>query len=363
MPVEEWRRLRDRLGRMDRHEFLDRSRQELAKRADAVLYRVGYDFSRGIVQPSSNRTPKFFFPGESVGQLVATLRQRLPKQSEEIVKQAGKICEHKFDLLGYRNLDYGNPIRWQVDAVHGKRAPRRPFYQVRYLDFEEVGDSKVVWELNRHQHLVTLAKAFLLTNEQRYSDEMLRQWHDWQVDNPYPIGINWASSLEAAFRSLSWVWMYHLLEGSSALPSDFRRLWLRAQALNGRHIERYLSTYFSPNTHLLGEAVALFFLGVLCPELSAAERWKSRGWEIVLAEMRRQVRPDGFHFEQSTYYHVYALDFFLQAALLAQTNGMTVPKVFEETIERMLNALCLLGRGGTVPAFADDDGGRLFDPK
>ena len=51
-------------------------------------------------------------------------------------------------------------IDWHCDRVHGKCAPRKPWFRVKYLDFAEVGDSKVTWELNRHQHLVTLAKAY-----------------------------------------------------------------------------------------------------------------------------------------------------------------------------------------------------------
>ena len=363
VPHAKWGRLLNRIGQMSGDEFLVRCRQELAKRTDVVLSRLGVDFANGFSpETDPDRPVHFFFPSESVGSLLETLRQRLPAQVEEIVRQADQICEHRFDLLGFKGLNYGNPIDWHLDAAHEKHAPRKPFYQVNYLDFHEVGDSKVVWELNRHQHLVTLAKAFLLTKRQRYTDEIMQQWHHWHVENPYPIGINWASSLEVAFRSLSWNWMYYLLEESSVFPPDFRKSWLLAQALNGRHIERYLSTYFSPNTHLLGEGVALFLLGTLCPELPAAGRWKSRGWKIVLQETQRQIQPDGFHFEQSVYYHVYAIDLCLHAMLLASANGMTVPKTLEESIERMLNALFLLGRAGPLPRFGDDDGGRLFDP-
>jgi hypothetical protein len=248
-------------------------------------------------------------------------------------------------------------------VVHGKQAPKNAFYNIRYLDFDQVGDCKITWELNRHQHLVTLAKAYRFTEDRRYADEILQQWKHWHATNPYPIGINWASSLEVAFRSLSWIWMYQLLEGTPVLPREFKKEWLRAQAVNGRHIARYLSTYFSPNTHLLGEAVALFFLGTLCPELSHAARWKSRGWEIVFQEARRQVRTDGFHFERSTYYHVYALDFFLHAAVLAGLNQVAIPSEFEKTLEKMLDALWLLQRAGPPPHWGDDDGGRLFDPR
>jgi Heparinase II/III-like protein/Heparinase II/III N-terminus len=363
MPDRGWPRIASRLAQMNPHEFLDRSRQELSKRADAVLSRLGFDFPQSMIRPASARPARFFFAPASIEPILGLLRQRLPRQVEEIVRQADRICRHQFDLLGYEGLDYGDPIQWHFDRVHGKQAPKKVSYKIPYLDFDEVGDSKVTWELNRLQHLVTLAKAYRLTNDRGYADEIFKQWRYWHAENPYPIGINWASSLEVAFRSLSWIWTYQLLEGTSALPQEFRKEWLRAQALNGRYIERYLSTYFSPNTHLLGEAVALLFLGIMCPELPRAQRWKSRGWEIVLQEARRQVRPDGFHFEQSTYYHVYAIDFFLHAAVLARLNDLAVPSEFEKRLEKMLSALLLLGRAGAPPRLGDDDGGRVFDSR
>src|SRR5579859_3581519 len=361
MNLRRWRQAAQRLTQMDRVELRDRVQQAWSSRQDALLARLGHDFGRNELRPGC-KAGKFFFAADAVEPILALVRDRLPGHAESIVRQADGICRHRFDLLGHVALDYGSPIDWHLDAVHKKRAPRKAFYKIRYLDFAEVGDSKVTWELNRHQHLVTLAKAYRLTGERRYADEAVWQWRHWQAENPYPIGINWASSLEVAFRSLSWLWMYHLLQGAAAIP-DLRHEWLRALAVSGRHMERHLSTYFSPNTHLLGEGVALFFLGTLCPELPAADRWKALGWTIVVQEAERQVREDGFHFEQSTYYHVYALDFFLHFAILANANGMSLPKSFEVTIERMLTALCLLSRGGGPPRFGDDDGGRLFDPR
>lgn len=361
MGINKWRQIGQRLARMNRAELSDRLRQEFGKRQDAVLARVGCGFAQVPRDPPAGKTGNFFFTPASVDSVLALLRQRVPGQAERIAQQAERICKHRFDLLGYADLDYGSPIAWHLDAVHWKLSRRRAFYRVRYLDYAQVGDSKITWELNRHQHLVTLAKAYRLTGDRRFADETLRQWRHWQVENLYPVGINWASSLEVAFRSLSWIWTFYLLQDSPGVP-DLRHEWLRGLALHGRHIERYLSTYFSPNTHLLGEGVALFFLGVLCPELVAAERWKARGWEIILREATRQVRADGFHFEQSTYYHVYALDFFLHSAILASLNGISIPNSLEDTCEKMLTALCLLGRGGRPPRFGDDDGGRLFDP-
>jgi hypothetical protein len=362
MRVPEWRKIANKIGGMDGREVRHRSWQEIRKRWDILLSRIHYDFSRNAFADDGRRAGSFFFKPSQVEEIILLLRQRVPHAIEQTITKADRILAHRFDILGFEDLDYGEEIDWHLDVVHGKRAPVRPFYSIRYLEFAEVGDSKITWELNRHQHFVTLAKACRLTNDRRYADELLAQWRDWQTSNPYPFGINWASSLEVGFRSIAWIWFYQLLDSIGILPADFRREWLAAQALHGRHLERYLSTYFSPNTHLLGEAVALFFLGTLCPELARAKRWKELGWQTILREARRQVGDDGMHFENSTYYHVYALDFFLHATILATMNSVAVPQELEHTLEKMLHALFVLTAGGSPPSFGDDDGGRVFDP-
>ncbi len=356
-----WMRIYRRVLAMDRAEIADRIRQQATARLDWLRYKAGADFAPQMQSIASGARPRFFFSPEQVPGLCTRLRQLFPEQAEQIVERAECICGHRFDLLGYDAVDYGAEIDWHCDRVHGKRAPRKPRFRMKYLDFAEVGDSKVTWELNRHQHLVTLAKAFRLSGNQKFSAELFRQWEHWHAENPYPMGINWASSLEVAFRSLSWLWVYFLLADSPGMPAGFRAAWLRSLAVAGRHIDCYLSTYFSPNTHLLGEAVALFFIGTLCPEIPAARRWQQRGWQIVQQEAERQVQSDGLHFEQSLYYHVYALDFFLHSAVLASVNQIPTPVQYDRTLERMLQALAVLARDGSVPQLGDDDGGRLLD--
>lgn len=356
-----WSRRLARLQSMSGRELFDRARQHVTARVDAVRSRRGHDLA-GELPPDLRPSGRFFFAPAEVETLCVLLRKQFPAIASSIVARAETICRHRFDLLGFENLDYGPEIDWHLDPVHDKRGPAKPWFKISYLDFDEVGDAKITWELNRHQHLVTLAKAYRLTGDEKFASEIAAQWKSWHGANPYPIGMNWASSLEVAFRSLSWIWSYFLLEDSPVMTRELRREWTHALALSGRHIETYLSTYFSPNTHLLGEALALFCLGSVHPQFPRAARWKQRGWQIVLDSAKTQVRPDGFYFEQSTYYHVYALDTFLHARTLAAVNDIPTPPEFDAVLQKMLEALCLLGRGGLVPRLGDDDGGRLFDP-
>lgn len=348
---------------MGPHEIWTRLRQEFTKRSDEARHRIGLPPAREPLSLAPQPEGQFFFTAADLPQLAALVLERLPREASRIVVEADKIRRHRFDLLGYKDLDFGEEMNWHLDPVHEVCAPRSAWFHIPFLDFALAGDHKVVWELNRHQHLVTLGKAWLLKGDTRYVDELILQWRHWQDQNPYPLGINWASSLEVAFRSLSWLWLRHMLATCAVVTEEFRQDLLRALGQNARHIERFLSTYFAPNTHLLGEGVALFFIGTLCPQFASAPRWRQKGWRIVLHEARRQVRNDGMHFEQSVYYHVYALDFFLHARILAERNGIEMPPELDETIEKMAELLRVLSQAGALPRFGDDDGGRVFDPR
>jgi hypothetical protein len=131
--------------------------------------------------------------------------------------------------------------------------------------------------------------------------------------------------------------------------------------LNARHLETYLSTYFSPNTHLTGEALGLFYLGTVLPFIKDAGRWKRLGRHVLLDQLERHVRSDGVYFEQSSYYHRYTTDFYLHFSILSRLNGETLPEKVDASLTALLNHLMYITRpDGTTPFFGDDDGGRLL---
>jgi len=273
----------------------------------------------------------------------------------EVLRIAGEILAHRFPLLGL-TIETGPEIEWRRDPASGIATAPRYFRRIPYLDAGHAGDHKLIWELNRHQHWVLLAQAFLLSGRRGFLDEIRNEWESWNLQNPFLRGINWTSALEVAFRALSWAWVYHLV--GDQIDTEFRGRFLDSLYRHGRYLERNLSYYFSPNTHLLGEAVALHALGILFPSFPEARRWRETGARVVDAQMAAQVREDGSHFEQSSYYHVYALDMFLFHAVLAGADAEYASK-----LKRMAGYLsALLGPAGRLPLLGDDDGGRFFHP-
>lgn len=281
-------------------------------------------------------------------------------QLDVLRRCANCILEGYFELLGFECLAFGYPVDWHLEPTTGCRSPLIPWKQLDSLDPSLTGDKKVVWELNRHQHLLTLARAFLHTGDTRYAETLREHISSWIQDNPPTLGINWVSSLEIAFRCISWLWALALVQTWAKWPSLPFLDIERSLYLQGCHIERYLSTYFSPNTHLTGEALGLYYLGICLPELKRAERWRNLGRSILLEQLELQVRPDGVYFEQSTWYHRYTADFYLHFILLAKRAGEALPASVSQRLAALLDYLMWITRpDGTSPYVGDDDGGKL----
>ena len=255
------------------------------------------------------------------------MRERLPEDCSDLIAAATDIVAgQRLDLLGYRGLSFGDPIDWHLDPVWSRHSPRVHWSQIDTLDPAVVGDSKVVWELNRHQWVVRLAQAWALTGDERYANAAIAAIDPWLDANPPGIGVNWASSLEVSYRLISWSWTLLLLR---TLPS-----------LTGEWVMKVLSAISS--ACVARQAVSLVLLlaqhapdrrsarPLLCGCAASgnsrdAPRWRELGARILLTESRRQITADGVHFEQSTCYQRYTIDIYLHFLLLAARNGISVP--------------------------------------
>ncbi len=81
---------------------------------------------------------------------------------------------------------------------------------------------------------------------------------------------------------------------------------------------------------------------------------------ILVEQLATHVRTDGVYFEQTSYYHRYTTDFYLQFLLLSRANHFDLPRQVEESLALLLDHLMYITRpDGTTPLFGDDDGGRL----
>jgi hypothetical protein len=349
--------------------------------ARTLAERVSYAFGTGWHRDSLGDAPariaarlrsgdhRFLLDPASVNVMRATILAQWPSAADVAAARADRILAGSFDLLGYHDLHFrgaDGAIDWHVDPVHNRRAPLRFWNDIPYLD-PSVGDHKIIWELNRHQHWLVLGRALWLTGDTRYALAISQQLDGWMAANPPLMGINWASMLELGLRSISWLWALHFLavpDVDDAAHGSSRTLQNLLVGLDrqARHIEAHLSHYFSPNTHLTGEALALYAIGTALPELAGSTRWAATGRRILLDEIDRQVLPDGGHVERSTHYQRYTLDFYLTGLLIARGAGdAEAAGRFEAVASRLAEfTRAIADNNGRLPLIGDDDGGTLW---
>jgi len=379
----------NKIRSMSLSEVIGRGRQEFVKLADRLLIAGAGEMSDKSLYHEFTTTARngsgegaaetlrerwltgsgFFLPSLADREaIVEMMERRFPGEREAITASAEKSLAGRLDLLGFTDLDFGRPIDWRLNPITGDLSPLVHWSKIDPVAPIGKGDLKVFWEVQRNMHFVTLGQAYWLSGDHRYAEAFVSQASSWIDANPVGMGVGWAASLDVSFRAIQWLWALRLCADSSAVTREFVARLLKSLIEHGRHIENYFSHYFSPNTHLTGEALGLFYLGVALPELRRAERWRKAGLRILLEQLPKHVRSDGVYFEQASYYHRYTVDFYTHLFAILHTNaanGIALTQEQEQMLGRKLEAafdhLMWIGRpDGAWPLIGDDDGGRLI---
>jgi hypothetical protein len=340
---------------------------ELRTRLAGVAYRV---YERGVMRthrvgPATNRgthesnvwAPRGFLASVEDRHVTRDiLRTRFPEELAASLERADRLLAGEFLLFGtYRQLAW--PIDWHADPVSGTRWPNVYHHDVPIARAGAPGDAKDVWELNRHQFLTDLARAWLVTERREYVEAIDRIVGSWIEANPYGLGVNWSGPLEVAYRALSWLWACHLTNGLSR--PDARDMWLRGFESHGRFLYRHLEMYESPYNHLIGEASVLFMLGTVMRGLSDAHRWQGRGRRVLEERLDAQFYPDGGSVEQATVYHHATLSFYLLAAVVARRNHADLSgSVWDALLRAIEFSMHFVQPDGRLPAIGDNDDAR-----
>jgi hypothetical protein len=351
-----------RWNRADIVRALDRSAGPLVSRAIDAARRGDFPAAhRALAEHFERRGSRWPLQASRRRAFVDALLQAFPRASADARVDADPLLAGEHDLLGYRGVKVGHPPDWHADPINAARPAAAYWAAVPFLD-PAAGDHKIIWEPNRHQHFCLLGRAYWLTGDCRYRDAFVLHLEDWLRANPPLAGINWASMLELAFRTISWAWAVEFF--SDAAERDDQP-WL-VDLLIGvdrqlEHIAHNLSSYFSPNTHLSGEGLALYALSTAFPELRQSRHRAAEGRDVLLREASRQVHADGGHAELSAHYHHYSTDFYLLALMIARASAGSEAPAFEDAARRQAVFLRTIADDrGRLPLIGDDDGGQMF---
>ena len=305
-----------------------------------------------------------FLPG--LGEAARTAdfqRQHFPLETERLIADARRIAtEHCWPLLGFGEKCFGRgEIDWNLDSLSGADWPLNYHADIDLMRADG-SDARVLWELNRLGHLVTLGRAYAVTRDEQFSAEVFRQLTSWRLQNPVARGVNWSCAMEVALRAINLLAVFPLILPAPQLTEDTLSELLMILNQHGAHIRRNLEySHIATSNHYLCDIAGLLWLGVLLPELEEAEAWREFACEELLREMDGQVLADGADYEASTGYHRLKAELFLYSFVLCHVNGIAIEQKHWQKLRAMIDYIkAYLRPDGRAPLIGDTDSGRVL---
>lgn len=265
--------------------------------------------------------------------------------------EAEEIISGKVRLFG------GEPVELILEP------PKPLSHWTDYRETEFDPDIKFIWEPARFGWAITLARAYYLSNDERFADSFWKYTDQFITANPVFMGPHWMSAQEAAIRLTSLFFAYQIFRLSPCSTPE--RVSLLSESL-AQHAARIPPTLAyaraQNNNHLLTEAMGLITASFALPSHREAPKWLSLGWKWFLRGLQAQITEDGEYIQHSTNYNRLMLQTALWVNRLVHVDGKPFP---QDKFIRLAQATRWLAsltdpHDGCTPNLGPNDGANIF---
>ena len=297
----------------------------------------------------------------------------VPDHYTERSQQLGDLA--KRIMPGYESVD------WHIDFKSGYRTEIIYYTDIKY-GVAEGFDAKVSFDLSRFYQLVILAKAWKMTGNERYRQEIMAQILDWLSVNPVNYGTNWSANMNVGIRIINWITAFYIIKDSfmGTIPEE-EQLFLKAFQESVLEHRRYMlvnlefgEASIHPN-HYIADLGGLLTCSMFDREWDYdSEACRRLALREIGLELDRQIGKDGFDYESATSYHAFCLEMFLYPLILAaRASGCNTAAEIRSWLDenigsartkkfyKMFVALRdLIQPDGRIPLVGDADSGRMI---
>lgn len=273
----------------------------------------------------------------------AALRQQYPEAARLACAIADDVCANRFLFRDHWEMERTNvPVQFGPEE--------------KDIDWALIpaGDPEWIYAMNRHTSFVNLARAWLLTGDERYAQKYARLIEDW-IDRVPLTGESrndtWRS-LEAGLRCENWLRALELLAGSGVPGAALRQKIETCLRRHGGYLAAASNTFHRLSNWGVLQDHGLFLLGVYFDRAD----WRQLALSRLDENLHHAVFGDGSQWEQSPMYHCEVLHNALDVVLVGRKAGVPLPAPFTDAVHRMCRALAAWVKpDGRLPMQSDSD--------
>jgi Heparinase II/III-like protein. len=227
----------------------------------------------------------------------------------------------------------------------------------------DFGDLKFILEPSRFLFVYPLVRAYAISGDERFAEAFWMSIEDWADKNPPMSGPLWICGQESSLRVLAWSFsLYGFLNSPATTSRRFSLLlsmiaahaWRTAQTLGYARSQR--------SNHLITEAVGLWTVGTLFPELRDALFWKQQGNRLMREAVLDQITPQGVFLQNSFNYQRMVLQQLLWVIRLAEITDQAIDPAIIERANAGMNFLKQFvdSESGRAPNHGSNDGSYIL---
>lgn len=305
--------------------------------------------------------PSFFFAPSDVKSSQSHFSQWDTAATNTPISRADDINKAVFRYFEHHSVKTTFPPDWHMNSFTGYKSPSNKHWS-EISDFAN-GDIKLIWELSRFTFVYALVRAYWRTGDEKYAEMFWLLVEDWRAKNPPNFGANWKCGQEITFRVMAWCFGFYGFLKANATNAE--RILVLAQmiAVSGERIEGNIDYALSQrNNHGISEAVGLWTVGLLFPELKKAAHWRDKGKKLLEEQGKSLIYDDGSFSQHSVNYHRLMLHDYLWAMRLGDLNGQPLSNDLKVRVKRAGEFLYQMQDDvtGQVPYYGQNDGALIL---
>jgi heparinase II/III-like protein len=290
---------------------------------------------------------------------------------QDLFPELASVLARAADRIGSGEIEYFSKLPYKFDSLPDWR--RNPFtgesisdekhwsdlkfYSPRY------GDLKFMLEPSRFSFLCVLVRAYRYTGDEKYPAVFWRLFEDWIAKNPPQSGPLWICGQESALRIIAWCFALYGFGASSTLTVERAAKLIAVITAHADRIQGTIAYARSQkNNHSLSEAVGLWTVGLLFPEVEQADDWRDHGRRLLEEEAQRQIYDDGSYVQHSVNYHRLMLHLLLWGIRLGEANGQSLSRELYRKFDVATQFLYQITdvETGLAPNYGANDGALLL---
>lgn len=355
-------------------EWCDHSREPIKWAKKHYHYKSFFDTDYGATKDLGSRilgihreNSCISTPNSSIEAIRKCIFKDFPKSAIESIRRADLVCEGVFTLLGVGPYRFEKDIDWSSNlmGMSWTKGTRRELAEKIYKGFPHngyvIGDLKVPWELNKHLFFFDLARAYVLTGDDKYARKFRNLIESWWNENPCSMNLAWNEPLIVAQRAISWIFAMRLMILSSVIEGDFYLRYMASLYDHLEWIQYHYELFEKSSNHLIGNLAGVLVITAAYPEFDISKDSEAKGLGILVDQLKKQVYPDGIQYEQSVSYHRYILEFIYSIILQFKHARKEVHREVIRVAEKMAEyIMCIISPKGIANLISDADGAYVY---